>query len=81
MALTMRWSAPHVEVKGMNEKGKQFILTAWEFETGFQDSKFVLALVTYALSEKPKLQQWKAKEFREAFAFNPIQYWARLVRD
>lgn len=71
----------HVEVKGMNGNGKQFILTAREFETGFQDSKFILALVTYALSEKPNLQQWKAKEFREAFAFSPIQYWARLVRD
>lgn len=71
----------HVEVKGVNGNGKQFILTAREFETGFQDGKFVLALVSYALSEKPNLQQWKAKEFREAFAFNPIQYWARLVRN
>lgn len=70
----------HVEVKGVNGNEKQFILTAREFETGFQDGKFVLALVSYALSEKPNLQQWKAKEFREAFAFNPIQYWARLVR-
>ena len=70
----------HVEVKGTNGNGKQFILTAGEFETGCQDGKFILALVTHALSEKPHLQQWKAKEFREAFTFNPIQYWARLVR-
>lgn len=71
----------HVEVKGVNGNGKQFILTAREFETGFQDGKFVLALVSHALSEKPNLRQWKTKEFREAFAFNPIQYWARLVRN
>ena len=71
----------HVEVKGMNGNGKQFILTAREFETGFQDSKFVLALVSSALSEKPTLQQWTAKEFREAFTFNAIHYWARLMKE
>ena len=71
----------HVEVKGVKGKGKQFILTAREFETGFQDSKFVLALVTRALSEEPNLEQWKAKKFREAFAFKPIHYHARLVRE
>lgn len=71
----------HVEVKGMNGNGEQFILTAREFETGFQDGKFILALVTSALSEKPNLQQWRAKEFREVFTFSPIQYWARLTKE
>ncbi|MGD0946813.1 MAG: hypothetical protein ABSA52_05225 [Candidatus Binatia bacterium] len=51
-------------------------ITAGELRQGKTDHRFVLALVTNALSESPALERWTASSFLKDFAFEPIQYWA-----
>jgi hypothetical protein len=70
----------HVEVKGTSGNGEAIILTAGEFDRGFSDDYFVLAIVAHAGTENATLRQWPAQDFRQCFAFEPIQYIARLIR-
>lgn len=66
----------HIEVKGSAGNERRFIVTAGELRHAKSDSRFVLALVTNALSERPALEYWTAARFHEQFDFEPIQYWA-----
>jgi hypothetical protein len=66
----------HVEVKGVAGAERQFVITAGELRRAREDDRFVLALVTLALSSQPGLERLPAATFRSAFTFAPIQYWA-----
>jgi hypothetical protein len=66
----------HVEVKGAAGSERRFIVTAGELRHATDDDRFVLALVTNALTETPTLEHWPAPSFHDQFAFEPIQYWA-----
>lgn len=66
----------HVEVKGVGGTEEKFVITANELKTAEQDARFILALVTGALSEKPRLRLFPQREFRQVFSFEPIDYWA-----
>lgn len=66
----------HVEVKGVAGSERRFIITDGEHQYAKTDDRFVLALVTSAMSESPTLERWSARSFLEQFDFKPIQYWA-----
>jgi hypothetical protein len=66
----------HVEVKGATGSERRFVVTAGELRHATDDDRFVLALVTDALTEHPNLERWSAPSFRDEFDFEPIQYWA-----
>jgi hypothetical protein len=64
----------HVEVKGVEGAERRFVITAGELRRAREDDRFVLALVTSALSSQPGLERLPAAIFRSAFTFDPIQY-------
>jgi hypothetical protein len=67
----------HVEVKGTRGDGRSVLLTAAELERGFSDERFVFAIVATPCTA-PVATYWPAKKFRQAFAFEAIQFRARL---
>lgn len=67
----------HVEVKGIQGNLVSFIITAGEVKQSQADEKFVLYVVTSALSN-PKTHRFTAKEFNEQFALQTIAYRAFL---
>jgi len=64
----------HVEVKGTQGELEAFIITSGEVKQSRLDSKFVLYVVTSALSKKPQLQRHTAKEFGQNFTLEPLSY-------
>lgn len=66
----------HVEVKGVAGAERRFVITAGELRYAREDDRFVLALVTSALSSRPVPERLPAAKFRNAFTFDPVQYWA-----
>jgi hypothetical protein len=68
----------HVEVKGTRGNGRSVLLTAAELDRGFSDDRFVFVIVAAACSSAPVVTYWPAKEFRQFFTFEAIQYRARL---
>jgi hypothetical protein len=69
----------HVEVKGVAGSERRFIVTDGELQCANIDDRFVLALVTLALTDDPQLERWSAQSFRDEFSFKPIQYWATAL--
>jgi hypothetical protein len=67
----------HVEVKGTRGDGRSVLLTAAERDRGFSDESFVFAIVASACTA-PVATYWSAKEFRQAFTFESVQFRARL---
>ena len=67
----------HIEVKGAGGDSEKFIITANEAQTWESDSRYVLALVTNALSKKPSLTEFVGPQGRQGFTFDPISYWAK----
>jgi len=65
----------HVEVKGTSGEFPRFFLTKNEYEIGYQSNPvWRLAMVTYALSDDPKLQILDAKQLKKAFDLNPYVF-------
>lgn len=64
----------HVEVKGSSGSERRFLMTSGEWWQAESDRRFVLALVTNALSEFPTMERWSALQFLEKFDIKPIQY-------
>lgn len=67
-----------VEVKGVSAKKPSFILTVGELQKAKQDAKFVLCVVSSALSPKPQMQRWNGRQMLRAFTFRPLQFQAQL---
>jgi hypothetical protein len=73
---TRKGAEDRVEVKGATGSEWRFSITAAELRQARENERFVLALVTSALSANPIVTRWTADSFREEFTFEPIQYWA-----
>ena len=63
-------------MKGVAGAGRRFVITAGELRRAREDDRFVLALVTSALSSQPNLERLSAATLRSTFTFEPIPYWA-----
>ncbi len=68
----------NVEVKGVSGKYCSFIITAGEVRQSEANPKFVICIVTNALSTNPNLYRCSGTEFLERFSIEPIQYKAKL---
>lgn len=64
----------HVEVKGARAEGQRFVITANERRAWEQDERFVLALVTRALSKKRSVHYFSSAAARSEFVFRPLAY-------
>jgi len=64
----------HLEVKGSRGTKHQFIVTANERKVWRSDSKYVLALVTNALSSMPSLSLFRGIGGFQHFQFEPISF-------
>ena len=67
-------------MKGVAGAGRRFVITAGELRRAREDDRFVLALVTLALSSQPSLERLSAATLRSTFIFEPIQYWAIPIK-
>jgi len=70
----------HVEVKGVRSTEQSFIITSNELEQARKDPKFVLIVVTLALSALPVLTRYSGTEFCRRFKLSAVQYRAALQR-
>lgn len=68
----------NVEVKGVRGIAPCFIITAGEVAQARTNAKFVLVVVTSALSASPKLTKYSGAEFCQRFELSAIQYRAIL---
>lgn len=64
----------HVEVKGVRGSEEEFIITAGEVRAAQTNGKFVLCVVTRALSEQKLLTRYSGREMLQKFGLTPIQY-------
>ena len=70
----------HVEVKGTCGETAGFFLTRNEHHAGYEsDPAWRLAMVTQALSDKPLIQIFDAKELRKAFDMVPYVFLGKPV--
>lgn len=70
----------HVEVKGTSGETAGFFLTRNEHDAGYEsDPAWRLAMVTQALSDKPLVQIFDAKELRKAFDMVPYVFLGKPV--
>lgn len=63
-----------VEVKGVSGTDPVFLLTRNERDRATDDQRFVLCIVTGALTPKPALHRWTGKQLVQHFIFEPIAY-------
>jgi len=70
----------HVEVKGVRGTKQSFIITSGEVRQAAANAKFVLIVVTSALSHTPVLHRYQGAEFARHFRLNPLQYLAVLSK-
>ena len=70
----------HVEVKGTSGNICTFIITANEVKQAKQNPKFVLCIVTEALSKTPKLVCYSGEDFLQEFSLEALQYKAVMKR-
>ena len=70
--------AQDVEVKGISGTDLAFIVTTGELTQAKGNPRFVLCVVTSALSRRPRIGTFKGSEFIDTFNLEPIQYRARL---
>jgi hypothetical protein len=68
----------HVEVKGISGNTCSFIITTGEVERARKDPRFVLWVVTEALSQTPRPSRFTGKEFLQEFSLEPLEYRAVL---
>jgi hypothetical protein len=68
----------NVEVKGVRGPQPCFIITAREVEQARQNGKFILMVVTSALSSSPKITRYSGAEFCRRFELSAIQFRAIL---
>lgn len=68
----------NVEVKGIGGTVQRFIITAREIREAQVNSRFVLILVTSALSAAPTLWRYSGSELKTKFELSPIQCFATL---
>lgn len=69
-----------VEVKGVSGTAISFVITANEVKHARENSKFVLVVVTSALSVSPSLTRFSGEEFCKRFDLVTLQYKASLKR-
>lgn len=69
-----------VEVKGVSGTELCFVITAGEVRQARENPKFVLVVVTSALSPSPTLTKVSGEEFGERFELATIQHRASLKR-
>ncbi len=67
-----------VEVKGIKGTGLSFIITANEVRQARNNSDFVICIVNSALSDNPRMTQYRGKEFIEEFDFVELAFRASL---
>lgn len=68
----------HVEVKGIQGETVSFIITAGEVRQAQSDDRFVLCVVTSAISNRPRLSRYSVKDFSEGFDLAPLAFRATL---
>lgn len=68
----------HVEVKGVQGNVVSFIITRNERLQAKNDSRFVLYVVTTAMSNNPRLCPFRFTEIESLFEFKPLAYQAKL---
>lgn len=73
-----RGKEEHVEVKGIRGERPSFIITAGEVKAAEQDPRFVLHIVTSALSRAPQHSRYTGVEMLQRFDLKPISYQASL---
>lgn len=72
----------HVEVKGTSGETAGFFLTRNEHDAGYEsDPAWRLAMVTQALSDKPLVQIFDAKDLRETFDMVPYVFLGKPVAE
>lgn len=67
-----------VEVKGVRGSERSFMITQGEVHQARTNPRFVLRVVTLALSPSPVIDRYSGAEFRQRFQLSPIQYRAAL---
>jgi len=78
LVCSKKGAVENVEVKGVSAAQECFIITTNEAEQARTNIRFVLMVVTLALSASPKLSKYSGLEFRRRFELSPIQYRASL---
>jgi len=73
---TRQGDVRHVEVKGTQGQGREFIVTKGEMDRATDDPKFRLIVVSGALTQ-PHVQEFTGKQFVQRFAHTPIQFRSR----
>ncbi len=68
----------HVEVKGIQGEAVSFIITSSEVQQAKTDKRFVLCVVTSAISKRPRLMRYNAKDFTDRFSLEPLSFRASL---
>ena len=68
-----------VEVKGVRGSRRSFFMTRRELSVCTENPRFILALVTRALSARALVTPWSAREFLEQFDATPATYSVRFV--
>ncbi len=66
----------HIEVKGVKGNIASFIITAGEVEKAKKDIRYILCVVTSAISKTPQLSKYSPKDFIKKFELYPISYLA-----
>lgn len=64
----------HVEVKGVQGIQPSFIVTTNEVRQAHNNSRFVLCIVTSAISDSPKISRVSGREFISRFVLSPLAY-------
>jgi len=73
-------SVQEVEVKGIAGQGEAFFITANEVNQGESNPRWMICVVSDALSKDAHISTYSGKEFLGRFALNPIQFAARIQR-
>ena len=69
----------NVEVKGIGGDIESFPITAGEVEQARMNPRFVLVVVTQALSRAPATIRYAAEQFLSSFSLDVVQYRARKI--
>lgn len=79
--LCMKGSAEkHVEVKGVKGTVLSFIITAGEVRQARTNRRFILCVVTSALSDTPQMFRYTGQEFIQKFKLEELAYRASLPK-
>jgi hypothetical protein len=78
LELTKGRVTKHVEVKGARGPQPSFVITEGEVLRARSDDSWHLAVVTDALTKRPRLTEWTAEEFLDEFELKPVSHMAKL---